>query len=103
MDEKKNMRNTMFSAAAVALCPLCRPLSALSLSLSLSVDVTALYSTEPRHKAQKLLVLTLAGRHLERSWDVIITAGGIRDNDSGHLLYRSTSKPLQGPGRVSQT
>lgn len=35
---------------------------------------------------QRLLVVTLAWRHLERSQYVILTAGHILNNDNGHLL-----------------
>lgn len=48
------------------------------------------------HKAQRLLAVTLARRHLERSWDITITSGDILNNDSGHLLYGSTRKTPAG-------
>lgn len=77
---------------------------ALSLSLfslSGSIKVTALCSPAPGQKVQRLLVVTLSSEPPQkRSLCVIKTlgvAGGvILNNDSGHLLYRSRSTPLQG-------
>lgn len=66
------------------------------LSFCLSLLMVALCSPELGQEVHRLLVLTLAWSYIERSRDKIITAGDILINDSGHLLYRCTQKPLQG-------
>lgn len=55
----------MFRTAADALSM--SVFSFLSLFLFVSIDVMALCSPAPGQKAQRLLVVTLAWRHLERS------------------------------------
>lgn len=86
-DKEHGVRYSRLNSLSSSLAPLC---------LSVASDVTTLCSPEPRHKAQRLLVPTLAWRHLQRSWNAIITTGDFLNNDSGHLLYSGTSKPPAG-------
>lgn len=58
----------------------------LSLSLTVFVWCYGSMFTCTRTGEHRLLVVTLAWRHLERSRYVILTAGHILNNDNGHLL-----------------